>query len=427
MAQRFYGLAIGLFLLGSLSVNADNWTEFRGQAGDGHSPAKSLPLTWSETQNVRWKTPIHGRGWSTPVIWNKQVWLTTATEDGRKMSVLCIDKENGKILLDRELFQNADPESLGNDVNTYASPSPAIENGRVYVHFGSYGTACLDTRTFKTLWTRRDLPCRHYRGPSSSPVLFEKLLILTFDGADHQYVAALNKQTGKTVWKTNRSAEWKDLDDEGNVIAEGDMRKAHSTPLITTLAGRPEMISAGAKAAYGYDPRTGKELWKVTYRGFSASFRPVAGFGMAYLPTGYGRADLLAVKLGGSGDITDSHIAWKYSRNVPSKPSPLLIGDLLYLLEDSGIITCLDAKTGAEVWKERTDGHFAASPVFVAGRIYCFSEEGKTLVLKPGRMFQPIGTAQLKDGFMASPAIAGNAFFLRTRTHLYRIETDKPR
>ena len=263
---------------------------------------------------------------------------------------------------------------------------------------------------------------QHKAQPSSSPILFENLLILTFDGADNQYVAALDKKKGDTVWKTDRSAEWNDVDPTGRIIADGDLRKAHSTPLIINVQGHPEMVSTGAKAAYAYDPRTGKELWKVDYRGFSASFRPVVGFGMAYIPTGYGHSDLWAVRLGGKGNVTASNIAWKYSRNVPSKPSPLLIGDLLYLIDDSGVLTCLEAQTGKEVWKERIGGHYSASPIVVEGRIYCFSEEGKTSVFQPGRTFHPLADSQLPDGFMASPAIAGKAFFLRTKTHLYRIE-----
>lgn len=419
-------IGIGMFLcLFATMAGADNWNEFRGTKGNGQSSDKGLPLTWSEKQNVRWKTPIHGKGWSTPVVWGKQVWLTTATEDGKKMSVMCINSTNGKILLDKVLFQNAKPESLGNDVNCYASPSPVIEAGRVYIHFGSYGTACLDTRTFKTLWERRDLPCRHYRGPSSSPVLFENLLILTFDGADLQYLVALDKKTGNPVWKTNRSADWGDLDENGKVIAEGDLRKAHSTPLITTFNGRTEMISTGAKAAYSYDPRTGKELWKVNHKGYSASFRPVIGHGIAFIPTGYGRSDLWAVKLGGNGVVTDTHVAWKYGKNVPSKPSPLLLGDLLYLLDDGGVATCLEAKTGEVLWKERIDGRYSSSPILVEDKIYCFNEEGKTTVLKPGRTFKILAESQLEDGFMASPSVADSAFFLRTRSHLYRIEAPR--
>lgn len=423
--MQLFSLWLAMVLAFGQGAGSDAWTEFRGASSDGRSAAKGLPAKWSETQNVKWKVPIPGRGWSTPVVLGNQVWLTTATEDGQKMYAVCVDRESGKVLLNRELFQNAKPEPLGNDVNCYASPSPTIEKGRVYVHFGSYGTACLDSRTFATVWTRRNLPCRHYRGPSSSPILFENLLILTFDGADYQYVAALNKKTGETVWKTDRSADWNDVDPTGRIIADGDLRKAHSTPIITQVNGRYEMISAGAKAAYAYDPRTGKELWKVDYKGFSASFRPVVGFGMAFIPTGYGRSDLWAVRLGGAGNVTQSNVVWRYGRNVPAKPSPLLIDDLLYLIDDSGVLTCLEAQTGKEVWKERVGGRYSASPIYAEGRIYCFSEEGATRMFKPGRALQALGENQLADGFMASPAVAGRALFLRTKTHLYRIENAK--
>jgi outer membrane protein assembly factor BamB len=415
-------LSLSMALVGGPAPSTDNWPEFRGPSSDGHSAATGLPVSWSETKNVKWKTAIHGKGWSTPAVWGKQIWLTTATEDGHEMFVVCVDRETGKVLLDRKLFTNASPEPLGNDVNSYASPSPAIEAGRVYVHFGSYGTACLDTKTFKTLWERRDLPCRHYRGPSSSPILFENLLILTFDGADYQYTAALNKKTGKTAWKTDRTANWNDLDASGKPTAEGDLRKAHSTPIITTVNGQPHMVSIGAKAGYGYDPQSGKELWKVDYSGFSSSMRPVVGFGMAFITTAFGRADLWALRLGGTGNITNSNVVWKYSRMVPSKPSPLLVGDLLYLANDSGVVTCLEAKTGNQVWQERVGGQFSASPIYADGRIYLFSEQGKATILKPGRTLSVIGENELSTGMMASPAVSGKSLILRTKTHLYRIQ-----
>ncbi len=399
-----------------------NWPQFRGPLGDGISHATSLPVTWSETRHVKWKTSIHGKAWSSPVVWGSQVWLTTATEDGRQLFAVCVDRETGRVLFDKKLFDNPNPEPLGNDVNSYASPTPAIEEGRVVVHFGSPGTAAINTKTFQTLWIRTDLPCRHYRGPSSSPILFKNLVIQTFDGADYQYIVALDKRTGKTIWKTDRSASWNDLDAQGRVTAEGDNRKAHSTPIIREVDGRPQMFSAGAKAAYGYDPVTGKELWKVDHLGVSPSTMPAMGHGMVFLNNGYARPDLMAVKLGGSGNITNSHLAWKYSRNVPSKPSPLLIDDSIYLLQDGGVFTCINAKTGEELWKERIGGNFAASPLYAGGRIYCFSEQGKIIALKPGPKFEQIGESQLSDGFMATPAIAGNAFFLRTRSALYRVE-----
>lgn len=411
-----------IVLLPSSAMASGEWPEFRGPTADGHSAAIGLPLKWSETQNVKWKTPIHGRAWSSPAVWGNQVWITTATEDGRQLFAVCVDRTNGKVLLDRKVFDNPNPEPLGNDVNSYATPSPVIEEGRVYLHFGSPGTICLDTRTFKSLWTRRDLPCRHYRGASSSPVLFQDKLILTFDGADYQYTAALNTRTGETAWRTDRSADWQDLDANGKPAMEGDRRKAHSTPVITMVAGQPRLISVGAKAGYAYDPRNGKEIWKVDYKGFSTSLRPVIGNGMAYITTGFGGADLWAVRLNGSGNVTNSNVAWKYSKMVPQKPSPLLVDGLLYLVNDSGVVTCLEAKTGTPVWQERMGGRYSASPLYADGRIYCFSEEGRVVVLKPGRKLEILAENQLESGFMASAAVAGKAFILRTRTHLYRIE-----
>src|ERR1041385_5852304 len=268
VAFRLLWLVLSI-ALDAPSLRAD-WPEFRGPTGDGHVAARGepkpigLPLYWSETNNIKWKTEIPYRGWSTPVVMGNQVWVTTATEDGHDFFAICVDAGTGKIRFNEKVFHSDNPEPLGNgaSMNCYATPSPVIEPGRVYVHFGSFGTACLDTETGKVLWKRNDLRCRHYRGPSSSPIQFENLLILTFDGADLQYHVALDKQTGKTVWKTDRSVAWHDEDIPGQMAKDGDMRKAHSTPLIVTVAGKPQMLSAGAKAAYGYEPGSGRELWR---------------------------------------------------------------------------------------------------------------------------------------------------------------------
>ena len=410
-------------LVSSLESRAD-WPEFRGPTGDGHV-TESLPVHWSETENVRWKTEIPDRGWSTPAILGGQVWLTTATEDGHDFSVLCMDEQTGKILLQEKLFHSDKPEPLGNTVNSYATPSPVIEPGRVYVHFGSYGTACLDTATRKVLWQRQDLPCRHYRGPASSPILFENLLILTFDGADFQYVTALDKTTGKTVWKTDRSAEWNDQNVPGTMAKEGDLRKAHSTPLIINFNGKPQMLSAGAKAAYAYDPRTGRELWKVHYGAWSAAARPLYRQGLAFIITGFGgKTELLAVRVDGQGDVTETHIAWKLdTKLVPKTASPILVDDLLYLVSDNGTLSCLESETGHEVWRQSIGGDYAASPILADGRLYFFNQQGKTTVVKPGRAVTIEGTNTLASGMMASPAASENALFIRTKTHLYRVES----
>lgn len=399
-----------------------NWPEFRGPRGDGHSPAAGFPLVWSETENVQWKIPVHGRGWSSPVVWGNQVWLTTATDDGTRMSVLCVERNTGRVLLDRVLFQNADPEPLGDgkDANTYASPSPVIEDGRVYVHFGTYGTACMDTRTFKVLWQRRDLNCVHSVGPGSSPVLFRNLLILTVDGIDVQYMAALDRRTGKTVWKTDRSADFTfgSPTDPKYFVQQ---KKSFSTPVITEWQGRPLLLSCGAKAGYGYDPLTGKELWQVAWKGFSNAARPVAAHGLALMNTGYPRAEFFAVRLGGAGNVTETHVAWKLTRNVPQNSSPLVVDDLLYLIAGGGILTCVDVRSGEQVYQERLPGTYTGSPVYAGGLILFVSERGETVLVRPGRRFEKVGENRLAEGAMASPAVSDRRLFLRTRTHLYCI------
>lgn len=434
---------LAVLALGSRSAATDSWPEFRGPWGTGHADAPGetrragLPLRWSETENVKWKTAIPHAGLSVPIVLNGQVWLTTATEDGHDFFVLCLDAETGKILHNEKLFHSDHPESLGNGagVNSYATPSAAIEPGRVYVHYGSFGTACLDTATFKVLWKREDLRCRHYRGASSSPILHENLVILTFDGVDLQYHAALDKRTGQTVWKTDRSVKWNDEHIQQPMVRDGDWRKAHSTPLIATAAGKTQMFSVGAKAAYGYDPRTGRELWRVEYNDWSAAPMPVLYKDRVILATGFNLAALMAVRADGEGNVTDTHVEWSTRTRVPKYASPILVDGLLYVAADESFVSCLNPETGESVWTERIGGKYRASPVYADGRLYFFSAEGTTTVLKPGRTFEVLATNTLGDdslrgdskrpvGFMASPAVAGKSFYLRTRNHVYRIEED---
>jgi outer membrane protein assembly factor BamB len=420
-----HALLLALILIPSAAldlVSAD-WPEFRGPHGDGRADATGLPLTWSEKDNVVWKTPIPHRGWSTPVVANNQIWLTSATIDGRDSFALCVDATNGAVRFQEKIFHTDKPEPLGNNINCYASPSPVLDDQRVYVHFGSYGTACLDATTAKILWQRRDLPCRHFRGPGSSPIVFKDLLILSLDGIDVQYLTALDKRSGKTVWTTQRSAVWDDLDAKGKPLQDGDLRKAFSTPLVVEPDGTPMLLSVGAKAAYAYDALSGRELWKVRHTCYSAAARPVFGQGLAFFATGWGKSELWAVRTGGQGDVSGSHLAWKILQGAPRTASPVLVDGLLYMLSDDGMATCLEAATGTVVWRERIGGSYSASPLAADGRLYCLSTQGKTTVLKLGRTREVLATNVLDDGFMASPAICGQALILRTRTHLYRIES----
>ncbi len=422
-SDRIVALAIGLATTCWAMAEDKNWTHFRGSSGLGLSGAQGLPTTWSETRNVTWKTPIHGRAWSSPVVQDGRVWLTTATEDGRALSVVSVDATSGKVVLDKLLFEVEKPQ-FAHKFNTYASPTPASESGRIYVTFGSPGTACLDASTGAVLWERRDFVCNHFRGAGSSPIIHGELLIMNFDGSDFQFVVALDKKTGKTVWRTDRSIDHKDLDAEGKPQAEGDFRKAFATPLVAMFGGKPLLISQGAKAAYGYDPGTGAERWRVEERtSHSGGTRPVVSDDLIYFPSGWSQGQILAVKPGGSGDVTETHVVWRSKRNVPKLPSLLFAKDLLFMIDDGGVAGCLDPKTGAEIWRERVGGNYSASPLFADGKIYVFSQEGKTTIFEASRAFRPLATNELSDGFMASPAVAGKALILRTKSALYRIES----
>jgi outer membrane protein assembly factor BamB len=395
------------------TIAADNWPQFRGPDGQGHSDATTLPLTWSETEHVRWKTPTHDKGWSSPVVWGNQVWLTTATVEGKKLYAMCIDLESGKIVRDLKLFDVENPSDT-RQYNSFASPTPVIEKDRVYVHFGSYGTACLDTRSGDVIWQRRDLPCNHFRGPGSSPILFDDLLILDFDGFDYQYVVALDKRTGKTVWKKDRTHDYHSTD--------GDQKKSFSTPLVVEAAGRLQMISACSKGAYSYDPRSGDEFWRITFPSYSSAARPLFGEGLVFINTGFGKADLLAVRPDGEGDVTATNIVWKATKGIGSKPSPVLVDGLIFDVHDAGVAACIDAKTGKELWTKRLGGAFSASPISALGRVYFFDEQGKGTVVKASRNYEELAANTLDDGCKASPAVVGHAIIVRTQTSLYRIE-----
>ena len=409
------------------ALAGDAWPQFRGPTGDGVSDATGLPVEWGEDENVTWKTAIHGKAWSSPVVHGKQVWLTTATPDGRQLSVICVDKDSGKVVHDLKLFDVEKPQ-YAHPFNSYASPTPAIEGDRVYVSFGSPGIACLDANTGKVIWERRDFVCDHWRGAGSSPLVFNDLVILNFDGADFQYIAALDKKTGETRWKTPRSIDYKDLGPDGKPEAGGDWRKAFSTCRIATHTGEPLVISLGSKAVYAYAPSTGAEVWRLEDReAHSGSSTPVIGEEFIYATTGLGKQDLRAIKPGGTGVLPESQVAWKVTKNVPGKPSPVLVDGRLYMNNDGGLASCVDAKTGTEIWGGgRLKGNYSASPVYADGKVYFFNEDGLATVIKAGTdKFEVLAENELDEGFMASPAVVDNALFLRTKTHLYRIERKK--
>jgi outer membrane protein assembly factor BamB len=399
-------------LAGPLSA-AENWNQFRGPRGDGQVQSESLPLEWSEAKHVRWKTAIHGKAWSSPVVWGDQVWMTSATEDGKRLFAICVDANTGKIVHDLTLFEIAEP-MFCIPYNSYASPTPVIDEGRVWVHFGSAGTACLDTASGRVLWSRQDLPCDHFRGPGSSPIPFRDLLIMNFDGFDFQYVVALDKQTGKTVWKTDRTIDYGTTD--------GDFKKAYCTPAVFEHDGRLQLVSPAAVGTVAYHPLTGEELWKVYHGGYNAAARPLYTHGVVIICT-EGGLRLLAVRPDGTGDVTKTHLAWTCGKATPTRASQLVVGDHLFMVNEQGIVSCLDIRTGTATWTERMGGRHSASPLHAAGRIWLFDEDGKSRVIEANpRAFRLLAENSLDAGCMATPAVLGDALIVRTKTHLYRIQ-----
>ncbi|MCH7917205.1 MAG: PQQ-binding-like beta-propeller repeat protein [Planctomycetes bacterium] len=416
--ETFLLSTILIAFFASLAPASANWPDWRGPTGEGHSEATGLPLHWSETQNIVWKTSIHDLGYSSPVVWDNQVWITTATKKGETLYAVCVDLTSGRIIHDVEVFHPERPQRIHRN-NSYATPSAVVEKGSVYVHYGSHGTACLDTKTGEVVWRRDDLNCNHLQGPVSSPILYEDLLILSLEGTDVQFVVALDKKTGKNVWRYDRPRELYEN------IEPLYLLKSYHTPLVVEVNGTPQLINNGAMLVTGHEPRTGKELWRVLYRDDNPISRIVSGHGLFFINSGGspGATHLLAVRQGGVGDVTESHVVWKMTKDVPHESSPVLVGDLLYLLSDRGVLICKQATTGNTVWSERLEGQYGASLLYADNRIYISSKQGKTIVIEPGLTFRVLAVNEL-DGFLgASPAVAGKSLLLRTKTHLYRVQS----
>jgi len=411
------GVAGLLLSVAAIPAFADSpWPAFRGPTGDGVSHETNLPVEWSEAQGIAWKTPVPGKAWSSPVIADGTVWMTNSTEDGKRLSAVAIDCATGKVVRDVTLFEIAEP-AFCHAFNSPASCTPVIEGKTLYAHFGSAGTAAVDTATGNILWKQESLKCDHHRGPGSSPILHGDLLIVPFDGFDVQYVVALDKHTGAIVWKKDRAIDY-GTDD-------GDAKKAYGTGSVIEVGGREQVILPSAGATIAYDPATGAEIWRVKHGGMNASARPLYRSGLVYLNTAAGGMKLLAVHPDGSGDVTGTKIAWTSAQGSGTRSSQLLLGDRLFIVGDAGTATALDAATGKAVWQKRLGGEFSSSPVVADGKIYCPDQEGQTTVLSATEPYDVLATNKLADGCMASPAIYDGALYLRTKTHLYKIVAGK--
>lgn len=429
------------FLPTSVLDAADDWPQFRGAEGNGLAGDASVPVEFGEKNKVAWKTELLGRAWSSPVIADGVIWVTTAVEnvpseeeriamlreggiEERKFKQLAIaksidlklislDLRTGSVRSTIDLVTIDEPDPI-HSLNSYASPTPMIDSDKIYCHFGTYGTFCLERKTGDLLWQRK-LPLVHSVGPGSSPFVFEDLLVLIQDGVERQYVTALNKLTGESVWERDRPEM---------EAPTGDQKKAYCTPIaITDKQGREQLICMGSQWMVSYDPKSGQELWRCNHgKGFSVVPRPVYANDVVYFSTGFGKPELWAVKVDGSGDVSDTHVKWTVKQGIPAKPSPLLHDGLIYVMADNGVASCFTVEDGEQVWKQRIGGDYSASPILVSGNLYFGSHDGKVTVVKAGREGEVIAKNQLDGKIMASPAIVDNAIILRTDKAVYRIQ-----
>ncbi|MDP7274699.1 MAG: PQQ-binding-like beta-propeller repeat protein, partial [Planctomycetaceae bacterium] len=400
----------------SPSVLTD-WTQFLGPDGRGHARASSrIPLHWNERRNILWRTRLPGRGWSSPVVAGDRIWMTTARDRDRSLGLLSLDRESGAIRDSHEVLRVEQPGKI-HSKNGHASPTPIVVGDRIYVHFGAHGTACL--RLDGHVDWSTTLPYYHHHGPAGSPAIAGDLLVIACDGFTRsfydrllrpgvmspQFVVALDRHTGQTRWRRSR--------EQG--------RHSYSTPLVLGDGDRAQVISSGGDRVVSYDAATGRRLWWCRYTGYSVVPRPVAGprgSGLVYVCSGYDHPRLLAIRTDGRGDVTTTHVAWQVQKATPLNPTPLLVDDALYLVNDAGITSCLDAMTGRTRWRRRLTGHFSASPLFVSGHLLAINETGTTHVLVPGPRYRRVALNRLSARTLATPAVSGNRLLIRTDREL---------
>ena len=437
MRKLSSSLLLSALLTYSAVADSKSWPQWRGPDASGHGYPGTYPKKWSAEENLAWMAKIPGRGHSSAVHENGHIWITTAIEtpaseeekeerlkENEGLSTVTVlsevslravklDPKTGGILKNIEVIQKKQPQWV-HHLNSYASPSPVIEGNRLYLHFGAYGNACIDAVSGKIIWknNQKELWVMHENGPGSSPIIWENLMIFHLDGSDKQSIVALFKDTGEIAWQSKRSGELKE---------NPQLRKSYSTPIITNFNGQPILISCSADWVYGYNPRNGEELWKINYGilGFSNVARPIVGHGMFYISTCFMKAEIHAYKYEG---LDKPKLAWKMIKGAPKMPSPILVDKQLYVMNDGGILTCVDAISGDVEWRERVGGEFSASPTYANGLLYFSDREGKTTVVKPGSELNIVAENKI-DGtaHMASITPYENSFLLRSKKGLYRI------
>ncbi|NQV22767.1 MAG: PQQ-binding-like beta-propeller repeat protein, partial [Rhodopirellula sp.] len=400
-----------VFAFSATDLFAEDWTEFRGPTADGHSNAVGLPVKWSVEQNVVWKRAIDGLAWSSPIVLGDRIYLTTSVANGEELGpeqslrTLCLDAESGAVEWDVEVFRQKASDPKADKVhrkNSHASATPITDGRHLFVHFGMHGTACL-TLDGKIVWKNQELKYVPVHGNGGSPVLVDGLLVVSCDGGDVEFIAAMDQQTGDIRWKTDRTA------------THLKKKFAFGTPLLISVEGKTQIVSQGAGAVYGYDPKDGSVIWKVGYvDGYSVVPRPVFAHGLVYVSSGFDKAKLLAIDPSGKGDITATHVRWTLDKGAPHTPSPLVVGDEIYVVSDGGVLSCLDAKTGELHYQERLGGKYSASPLFADGKIYVQAEEGEGIVFRPGKEFMELGRNELEARTFASYSIFGSSLLIRS-------------
>lgn len=395
-----------------VAIAGADWPQFRGPTGQGIYQGPPLPTSWSAGDNVRWRVRIPGKGWSSPALVAGRVYLTTAVPEGddHSLRAVCLDAKTGRQVWDVEVFhQDGRTSPPIHSKNSHASPSPVVNDGKVYVHFGHQGTACLDM-SGKVIWRNRQIRYAPVHGNGGSPVLVDGLLIFSCDGADHPFVVALDAATGSERWRTSRT--W-----------ESTKKFAFCTPLVIDVEGQRQVFIPGAGGAAAYRPHDGSEIWRVRYDGYSVVPRPVYGHGMVFFSTGYDTPSFLAVRVDGQGDVTETHVVWRLRRGAPLNPSPLLVGDELYLVSDQGLASCVDARTGKVHWQERLPGAYSASPLYANGLIYFLNETGQATVIRAARTFEIVARNKINERSLASFAAAEGQLLLRGEDALYSIQS----
>ena len=410
-----------------LRVGGDDWPQFRGPTGQGISSERKLPVHWGAGSNVVWRSAVPGEGWSSPIVWKDKVFLTSASERGTKCRVLALDRRSGKILWDKEVFEQVPLRKEGK--NSYATPTPVTDGKRVYAVFGDGSVAAL-TLEGGLSWTNREVQFYSRHGLGSSPIVHGDLLIMPYDGSnrigtpgtwpnnsaeerlgwqipwDRAFVAALDVKTGKRVWTGKR----------------GMSRIAHSTPVVVEHADRKQIVSIAGDAIQGFDPKTGDLIWTAYAQGEGLVPTPVIGDGMIFAASGFEKTTLRGVRIGGKGDVTQTHIAWEQRKGVPTQPSLLYAKGHVYGIADGGIATCYEAGSGNIIWQERIGGNHSASPVLADGRVYFLSEAGETAIIEANPKYSGIlATNSVGERCQASMAISRGNLFIRSDKHLFCI------